>query len=167
MPYKPNGRGKGHLRQSKEVGFWKFVVKGESPEDCWKWTGYINHSYGMVGYTENDRHFQRLANRVSWEMHNGDIPPGLFVLHRCDNPPCCNPAHLFLGTQADNIHDAQEKGRLVSKRSLSESDAHRIHSLRESGLSFRAMARDGYFPVNRQTIINTYRRYYGTQDFVL
>lgn len=53
------------------------------------------------------------SHRAAWELTHGPVPDGLFVLHRCDNPPCCNPAHLFLGTRGDNNRDARAKGRHV------------------------------------------------------
>jgi hypothetical protein len=55
------------------------------------------------------------SHRAAWKLTHGPIPDGLQVLHRCDNPPCCNPAHLFLGTQQDNIADMHKKGRYRKK----------------------------------------------------
>lgn len=89
------------------VRFMQYVYM-EPMSGCWLWTGSIaQHGYGVFGIKG---HSQR-AHRVSWAMHRGKIPDGLYVCHRCDVPSCVNPAHLFLGTQRDNIHDCIKKGR--------------------------------------------------------
>ena len=75
---------------------------------CQIWTGRINHNgYGTLGI---DRITKR-AHRVSWELENGAIPVGLFVLHRCDVRCCINPSHLYLGTALDNTNDIDRRGR--------------------------------------------------------
>lgn len=79
-------------------------------DDCWIWTMAKNKQGYGVAYFRKE---VRLAHRVSFKLVVGEIPDGLFVLHRCDNPPCCNPAHLWLGTHDDNMADAASKGRSV------------------------------------------------------
>lgn len=84
-----------------------------STEECWTWTGARNRvGYGLF-WGRIEKRWLR-AHRVSWEMANGPIPDGLFICHHCDNPPCVNPGHLFLGTQKDNMADCAAKGRVVS-----------------------------------------------------
>lgn len=85
--------------------FWKNVQK---TENCWLWTGCI----GKDGYGKFGHHFRHWrAHRFSWFLVNGPIPEGRHILHRCDNPPCVRPDHLWLGSELDNVRDCMEKGR--------------------------------------------------------
>lgn len=92
------------MRQTLEERFWRFVAPMMDDRGCWEWTGQI----GDTGYPKMGPHY---AHRLSWVMNNGMIPKGLFVCHHCDNPPCVNPKHLFLGTHRDNMQDMVAKGR--------------------------------------------------------
>lgn len=87
--------------------FWNLVTVGE-PDACWPWKG----SRGKSGHGKFtvDRYSEH-AHRAAWKFAFGDLPAGVCVLHRCDNPPCCNPRHLFTGSRADNIRDMIVKGR--------------------------------------------------------
>lgn len=118
--------------------FWKRVEKKES---CWHWVGPL----GRTGYGCAWMKYIPLrtsAHRLSWMIHNGPIPPGegyhgTCVLHKCDNPPCVNPEHLFLGTAADNATDKTRKGRTPHgvnhhKTKLKPAD---VLAIRESKLS--------------------------------
>lgn len=87
--------------------FWSKVdVKGE--DECWEWMAYRNSDgYGQLAYEDTTVQ----AHRVSWELQFDTIPDELCVCHHCDNPACCNPFHLFLGTHKDNAIDKVAKGR--------------------------------------------------------
>lgn len=90
--------------------FWEKVDK-RGPDECWEWQGALDHGYGSIGLGSRKQGTAR-ASRVSWEIHNpARIPEGLHVLHTCDNPPCVNPAHLYLGTDVENARDRVERGR--------------------------------------------------------
>lgn len=75
---------------------------------CWEWRGATDpDGYGVLRYQRS----RMRAHRVSWQLANGPVPKGLHVLHSCDNPPCVNPDHLFLGTHQDNVRDRDQKKR--------------------------------------------------------
>lgn len=120
--------------------FWTWVNKTDG---CWLWTGaFRNFGYGvgkLNGRTER-------AHRISWTLTNGPIPPGMCVCHRCDNPPCVRPDHLFLGTDADNHADMRQKGRMATAAKmphskLSDDDILDIRTLHAFGASNLDMAK--------------------------
>lgn len=102
--------------QERKIPFWDRIDKSGGPEACWPWTGALNSfGYGNVG----EGGFTLTASRVAYELTYGFIPRGdgyhgTVVRHTCDNPPCCNPRHLVLGTQADNNHDRDVRRRLYA-----------------------------------------------------
>lgn len=87
--------------------FWSYVDR-RGQEECWPWiAGKFTNGYGQ--FRAGKRKVK--AHRCAYELTNGHIEDGLRVLHRCDNPPCCNPQHLFKGTDLDNVRDCVLKGR--------------------------------------------------------
>ncbi len=93
----------------------KFFSRVKKTNSCWIWMGSkLPHGYGMLRARWTGKKTMWRTHRYSWLIHRGVIPEGMCVLHRCDNPPCVNPRHLFLGTQADNNEDMRRKGRLIN-----------------------------------------------------
>lgn len=96
-----------------------------SDEECWLWLGWRNRGYGKVQTSKNGIRKSLTVHRFIWWWTNGPIPRGMSVCHHCDTPPCCNPAHMFLGTQAENNEDCRRKGRKASA-SGEHSSNHRL-----------------------------------------
>lgn len=108
--------------------FWSKVRKTRR---CWEWTGAKTHGYGNLRLNYKSTR----AHRLSWELTYGEIPEGASVLHKCDNPGCVRPNHLFIGTQQDNIRDAYKKGRMVDnsgeKGGMSKLTENKINTIRK------------------------------------
>ena len=125
---------------------WRYARRG-APDECWHWQGpRSKDGYGYL--SERVSRSVVKAHRVSWQFHYGAIPASLCVLHKCDAPSCVNPAHLFLGTQRDNIRDMENKGRRARGESFSTT---RLTAAKV--LAIRAARRD--------KSINTLAREYG------
>ena len=130
--------------------FWGKVHKTET---CWFWVGCRNRmGYGNL---KSEISREKLAHRFSWELHNGPVPSGLCVLHRCDCPACVNPQHLFLGTRADNSADAVNKhkwpiGSAHWGAVLDETSVRLIRRALQNGTSQIKLARK--FGVNHATV---------------
>jgi hypothetical protein len=84
------------------------TIDKQGSDVCWNWKGSTTRGYGTFKPTGSKIAY---AHRYMWELLNGPIPEGLLVCHRCDNPTCVNPDHLFLGTKKDNVVDMYSKGR--------------------------------------------------------
>lgn len=136
------------------AAFWAKVTN--LTKSCWGWSA----SKDQCGYGTMQYHgvVQR-AHRISWQIHHGAIPKGMRVLHKCDNPECTKPIHLFLGTQNDNMLDCSAKGRIRTGDRRGEksgvspftaSDIVRIRQQAKSGVAHSAIARK--LEVCRQSI---------------
>jgi hypothetical protein len=127
----------------------RFALRWEENEaGCHIWTGHVTRrGYGLlIDGQRSTKVVKRPAHRVSWELHNGPIPDGMSVLHKCDVPACVNPEHLFLGTQADNMRDMDAKGRrknsprpgeLNGNALLTDTKVLKIKKLRARGWTYK------------------------------
>lgn len=132
--------------QDKER-FWSHVNRGDS-DSCWEWqAGKTPRGYGR---TSVKGHRSLQAHRVAWEVTYGKVPNGLEVCHKCDNPPCCNPNHLFVGTHAENMRDAVNKRRFPrrpgSRSGRAKLNDEIVNDIRQryvkGNISQRALARE-------------------------
>lgn len=98
-----------HERTKGPARFWAKVNKGPHPTGCWVWTGY-RQKFGY-GWLCRGHSAGVLAHRYSWQLLVGTIPKDKFILHHCDNPPCVNPAHLYVGSFQENASDMAARGR--------------------------------------------------------
>ncbi len=136
------------------VKIYETFTDKRGPEDCWPWTGSAAPKDGRGLARHKGKTIT--APRVSWAVNNGEMPPAdKFVCHSCDNPNCVNPAHLWLGTNSDNLRDAAAKGRIYTQRhsdhikgskhgnaKLTESDVIALRDeYRAGGITQRALAK--------------------------
>jgi hypothetical protein len=135
-----------------EDKFWKTISISDNPNLCWETkVNKTNAGYGM--FKIGTERF--LCHRISYTIHFGEIPKGMHVLHRCDNPPCCNPNHLFIGDDQANNDDMRAKGRgnLGEKNGMnkiSAENAYKIRLLGRAGANKRELAK--FFGVAYTTV---------------
>jgi len=139
--------------------FWPKVNIPEDKTKCWEWNaGLDSMGYGAMSMP-GKKYFER-SHRISWTLKNGDIPKELCVLHRCDNPKCVNPDHLFLGTNSDNVSDKVKKKRHafgarqgIAKQT--EASAKNIIALYHAGMDRHILSRIfGTRPANIRNIVS-------------
>jgi HNH endonuclease len=144
------------LNEAEVVRFWSRVDQSAGPDGCWPWIGYLGSRYGVFYF---GRCRQERAHRVAERIARGPLGPDDRVLHRCDNPPCCNPGHLFRGTQADNVADMIAKGRQRSvsrygeanpMATLSDAEVERMRRMRRRGVLLADLSDE--FHVARSTV---------------
>lgn len=147
----------GPLGASQEEVFWLKVNKSPKiNKTCWEWIGKsLTSGYGKMRFNGTPQG----SHRISWQIHHGNIPEGLNVLHKCDNRLCVNPEHLFLGTQKDNMVDMVKKGRGNPSKGeshvcakLTEAQVIEIYKRAKKGDRLIALARE--FNVHTTTVFD-------------
>jgi len=156
---KHHGKSRARTHEQVVSDFWSKVAIRANDDLCWEWLASKNKKgYGYVGIGE-----KRMvkAHRFAWAYPDYVIPDGLHVLHSCDNPSCCNPKHLFLGTQMDNIKDMISKKRdhfltglkLTSKEVLEIRSRYKVGGVSQSALAkeFKVSHSNISFIIHRKT----------------
>lgn len=145
---------------SLEKRFWNKVNIGSSDE-CWEWiASKVPKGYGHMKISSNQK--PGIAHRIAYDLTFGKIPQGFCVLHHCDNPSCCNPKHLFLGTYADNNFDRDKKGHTAwgEKNGIAKLSVEKVRKIRilysMGSFSYNDLALK--FNVGKTTIQNVINR---------
>jgi hypothetical protein len=154
------------ITEKRVKHFWSRVNKTDG---CWEWTLRPSTPFGYCRYNKE------LIHRFAWRVTYGEMPDGIQVLHKCDNPRCCRPDHLFLGTQLDNVRDMFKKGRAAKRVARRGDDNHwttikdaqvkEIIALYESGMVQRHIAfKFGCSPAQVCRIVNRKSRAYDVPE---
>ena len=154
----PNRFIEGHTSKGipPEKRFWQHVdIRG--PDECWPWQKALNVGYGVIG--NHGRNI--LTHRLAYELTCGPIPEGMLVCHSCDNPACCNPAHLWLGTPADNMYDRHAKGNYAkgARHPNSKLTTEQVHEIRRLAAmhSITQTAIGEHFGIDQTTVSDIVR----------
>lgn len=133
----------------REAHFWAGVDKSGGPTACWPWTRYTDErGYGSLGWFEDGKRVQLRAHRAAFQFTHGYLPKGrsracLVIRHRCDNPVCCNPDHLEIGTHQQNVQDCWDRNRAVPPPTRHGEDHPRSKLTASAVRAARAAHRDG------------------------
>lgn len=139
------------MSPSDKERFWSKVdIKSE--EECWPWKDHLNsRGYGQIAVHDQGVQDKLMAHRVAKTLSLGEeIPSNKVTMHTCDNPPCCNPEHLVVGTQQENMDDMVDKSRSVTSFGHAKLDWEDVESIRGSRLSGKALAHN--YEVSKGTI---------------
>jgi len=143
------------LIEDRPWDFWsRLEIKSFDPDVCWEWCGgYFPDGYGYAYFNARDKRWR--AHRLAYKLAYDKDPGNLCVCHKCDNPACCRPSHLFLGSHKDNMQDKVKKGLSLSgskhpRAKLTEAQVKQIRKMVEQGIPQYILAKR--FKVSQSTI---------------
>lgn len=143
---------------SFEKRFWLKVDQSGGLDACWPWmAGRSKDGYGRI---RSPKGYTSVASRIAYELTYGALEPGYLACHKCDNPPCCNPTHLFPGTDADNTDDMVSKGRGNWRKG--EEVKHKVKLTEAKVIEIRKLYAEGYNQIQLGKMYGVARTLIGT-----